>query len=186
MLIGKRIKELREQKKMSLKELAEKSGVQIATLSRIENLKMTGTVNSHLNIAKALNIELIDLYTASEHIEAPSLTVQVNTPQTTAELFTYNTFASYEILATQLFKKKMMPIILRIDPGGKTNAEQNPAGAERFVFVLEGEVRVYIGKDVYPLKTNNSLYFDASVEHYFENMEKKTAKIISVMTPVAL
>ncbi len=183
MLIGKRLKELRDQKNMSLKELSEQSGVQIATLSRIENLKMTGTINSHLNIAKALGVELVDLYADAQQNEIPT---QVTKPQATAESFTYNALASYEILTSQLFKKKMMPIILRIEPQGKTNPEQNPLGAERFVFVLEGEVAAYIGKDTYTLKTNSSLYFDASLEHHFENNGKKTAKVISVITPVAL
>ena len=44
MLIGKRVKELRKARNMSLSELAKLSGVQIATLSRIENLKMIGTL----------------------------------------------------------------------------------------------------------------------------------------------
>ncbi len=186
MFIGKRLKEIREQKNMSLKELSEKSGVQIATLSRIENLKMTGTINSHLSIAKVLGIELVDLYADGQHAETQAPAVQVTKPQASAESFTYNALASYEILTNQLFKKKMMPIVLRIEPDGKTNPEQNPAGAERFLFVLEGELSAYIGKDVYTLKTNSSLYFDASFEHHFENNGKKTAKVISVITPVAL
>ena len=186
MLIGKNLKELRERKDMSLKELSEKSGVQIATLSRIENLKMTGTINSHLSIAKALGVGLVDLYADGQSPDTATQTAQITQPQTAVESFTYNDRASYEILTSQLFKKKMMPIILRIDPEGKTNAEQNPTGAERFLFILEGEVDAYIGKDLYTLKTNSSLYFDASVEHHFENKGKKTAKMISVITPVAL
>lgn len=186
MLIGKHLKELREHKGISLKDLSEKSGVQIATLSRIENLKMTGTINSHISIAKALGVELVELYAEGQHDEATAQNAQINKPQAAVESFTYNDRASYEILTSQLFKKKMMPIILRIDPDGKTNSEQNPAGAERFVFILEGEVNAYIGKDAYNLKTNSSLYFDASIEHHFENKGKKTAKMISVITPVAL
>lgn len=186
MLIGKRLKEFREQKNMSLKDLSQKSGVQIATLSRIENLKMTGTINSHLNIAKALGIELVDLYADGQHELSSLASAQITKPQALAESFTYNNLASYEILTSQLFKKKMMPIILRIETNGKTNPEQNPMGSERFLFVLEGEISAYIGKDVYTLKTNSSLYFDASLEYYFENTGKKTAKIISVITPVVL
>lgn len=186
MLIGKRIKELRESKNISLTELAKTSGVQIATLSRIENLKMTGTLESHMNIAKALGVDLVGLYGKMKTEDEKPLPPTINKPQAAAESFTYNDRASYEILTSQLLKKKMLPIILRVDPQGKTNIEQGPAGAERFVFVLEGEVDVYIGKDAYNLKTNSSLYFDASLEHYFENKGKKTLKMISVITPVVL
>ncbi|MCK5178412.1 MAG: helix-turn-helix transcriptional regulator, partial [Candidatus Omnitrophica bacterium] len=62
MYIGKRLRELRMAQGMSLSGLAEKSGVQIATLSRIEHLKMTGTVESHMNIARALDIDITQLY----------------------------------------------------------------------------------------------------------------------------
>jgi len=186
MQIGKRIKELRESKDMSLTDLAKTSGIQIATLSRIENLKMTGTLESHMNVAKALGIDLITLYSdIKNEIEQPQ-SPAINKPHSAVESFTYNDRASYEILTSQLLKKKMLPIILRIDSDGKTNAEQGPVGAERFVFVLEGDVSIYIGKDSYSLKANSSLYFDASVEHYFENNGKKTAKMISVITPVVL
>ena len=43
MYIGKRLREIRQAQGMSLTTLAEKSGVQIATLSRMENLKITRT-----------------------------------------------------------------------------------------------------------------------------------------------
>ena len=62
MRIGEQVRKFREQKKLSLTELAHASGIQIATLSRIENNKMTGTLESHLAIAKAMGIELTDLY----------------------------------------------------------------------------------------------------------------------------
>ena len=54
MFIGQRIKQLREAQKMTLTELSEKSGVQLATLSRMENMKMTGTLESHIAIAQTL------------------------------------------------------------------------------------------------------------------------------------
>jgi len=184
MLIGSRIKELRESHKMTLTELSEKSGVQIATLSRIENLKMTGTLESHLNIAKALGVDLVELYQNVAESETKPEASQVRSA--TAESFTYNDQASYEILTSKLMAKKMLPIILRIDADGKTNPEQNQSNSERFVFVLEGEVTAYIGKEAYTLKANGSLYFDASIEHYFENKGKKTVKMISVVTPVML
>jgi transcriptional regulator with XRE-family HTH domain len=62
MYIGKKVQELRKAKGMSLSELASKSGVQIATLSRIEHQKMVGTLESHIHIARALDVDLCGLY----------------------------------------------------------------------------------------------------------------------------
>ena len=48
MNLGPRIKKLRTLKKISLTELSKESGVQIATLSRIEHGQMTGTLSTSM------------------------------------------------------------------------------------------------------------------------------------------
>ena len=48
MYIGEKLHAIRKAKRISLTELSEKSGVQMATLSRIENKKMVGTLESHM------------------------------------------------------------------------------------------------------------------------------------------
>ena len=184
MFLGKIIKKLRKQKKMTLVELSRQSGVQIATLSRMENSKMTGTLESHMNIAKALGIDLTDLYREVKTAAAPAPQPVTETSQ--VETFSYNEKASYEILTSRMLSKKMMPVVLRIEKDGRTNPEHNPAGSEKFIFVLEGNINVHIEGKAYPLSTNNTLYFDASVKHYFENTGAETAKVIVVTTPVAL
>lgn len=183
MQIGIRIKKLRKSQKMTLSELAEKCGIQIATLSRIENLKMTGTLESHIKISHALAVDVTDLYKditkkddLTDHITEDSLT----------ESFEYNDKASYEILASNILSKKMMPVVLRVEKGGRTNPEQNNPGSEKFIFILEGQVIVNINGKDFPLFPNNTLYFDASREHYLVNSGDSVAKVISVVTPVAL
>jgi len=183
MYIGKRLKELRKSQGMSLTVLAEKSGVQIATLSRIEHMKMTGTIESHMNIAKALGIDITQLYAGIVKEEDK---VDVGTARTRTDTFVHSDKSSYEILTSKVLNKKMMPILLKIDPDGRTNKEQNQPGSEKFVYVLEGKVEVMIDKKPYPLSKGHSLYFDASVAHYFVNKGKSTAKVICVGTPVAL
>ena len=183
MQIGKRIKELRETQHLTLTELAQRSGVQIATLSRIENQKMIGTIESHMNISKALGIDLIKLY---EGLSPSRLRNTAAGEPQVMETFTYNQKASYEILTSQVLSKKMMPIIMKIEEGGATNSEQNPFGSEKFIFILEGEIEAQAGGKTFSLKANNSLYFDASVPHSFKNTGKGAAKLIVVGTPVNL
>src|SRR4051812_12458279 len=98
MLIGKRVKELRKSRNMSLSELAKLSGVQIATLSRIENLKMIGTLESHMNIAKALGIDLTQFYHDIHNKQA----AKTEPADQATETFSYNDKASYEILTSSV------------------------------------------------------------------------------------
>ncbi len=113
----------------------------------------------------------------------PALTVE-NIKET--ETFTYNDKASYEILTSKVLNKKMMPIVLRIEPGGSTSPEQSQIGSERFIFVLKGKIIAHVGEKTFPLAQNNTIYFDASEKHYFENPGKETARAVSVTTPVVL
>src|SRR5262245_11782611 len=183
MFIGTKIKEFREFKKRSLTELSKQSGVQLATLSRIENLKMTGTVESHMHIARALGVDITELY--KEVIKEETKT-EIQTPKSLHDTFSHSDQAYFEILTGNVLSKKMMPILLKIEPRGKTNIEQNKSGSEKFVFVLDGEIEVTVGSKTYPLLKNSTLYFEAAQEHFFANKGKNPAKVICIVTPVEL
>ena len=183
MLIGQKIRELRKARKLTLVELSEKSGVQLATLSRMENKKMVGTIESHMHIAKALGIDLTELYA---ELKNPKEKPEVETPKSLSDVFTHSDKSSYEILTKNIFNKKMMPILLRLEPGGKTNAEQNDFGAEKFIFVLEGSIEVTVGGEKFKLQKYNTFYFDASAPHAYTNTGKTSARALVVATPITL
>lgn len=66
MKIGNTIKRLREQKGMTLEQMFELTGIQIATLSRIENDKMDGGLNTYMLIAGGLDLKLSELFAEIE------------------------------------------------------------------------------------------------------------------------
>ena len=183
MLIGDKLLEIRKSKKITLTELSKKSGVQLATLSRIENMKMTGTIESHMAIAKALGIDVIELY---QSIVKEQKNVEISQEDTQSEIFTHSEKSSFGILTKNVLSKQMMPTLIKIEKGGSSAQEQGKAHSEKFVFILEGAVDVIIDNKTYSLKKNNTLYFDASLPHQFKNNTKETVKLLCVATPVAL
>ena len=64
--IGARLRSLRRAQKVRLVELAKASGVDTATISRIETGKMSGTLESHIKLATALGYKLTELYAGIE------------------------------------------------------------------------------------------------------------------------
>ncbi len=154
----------------------------MATLSRIENKKMVGTLESHMQIAKALGIDVTELYKGLSHQNA---IIDFGRDKNT-DVFTHSDKASFEILTKNIMNKKMMPTLVRIEEGGKTSKEQNQGGAEKFIFVLDGHVEININTQVFILHRFNTLYFDASLPHYFRNTGKGAVKLICVGTPVSL
>jgi len=183
MYIGKRLKELRQIREMTLMDLSAKSGVQIATLSRMENNKMTGTLESHIHIAKALGVEVTQLY--SDIIKEESK-VDLQKAPSASDVFVHSSKSSYQMLTTKVLSKHMMPILLTIEPGGQTAKEENKPGTEKFLYVLDGKLEVRIGKESFMLGKGNTLYFDASLSHTLINEGKTVATLVCVITPPAL
>src|SRR5882672_1188140 len=112
MLIGDKLQEVRKSKRMTLTELSQKSGIQLATLSRIENKKMTGTIESHIAIAKALGIDVVELYKSVIHDQKQ---IEIAEAAQTSEIFTHNDKSSFEILTKNVLSKQMMPTLIRIE-----------------------------------------------------------------------
>ena len=183
MKIGNKIRILRKAKKMTLEQLSEKSGVALATLSRIENDKMTGTLESHMNIAKTLGVNLSELLS---DIGIENKNIDIMSKKNHTDVFVHSDKSSYEILTTKVLSKKMMPILLKIDSGGGTNPEQASSGTEKFIFVLEGSIELNIADKKYTLDCADTTYFDASMSHYYKNTGKNPAKAICIITPPAL
>ena len=180
--LGTHIQQIRKIRKMSLTELAQSSGVQIATLSRIENGKMTGTLGSHMNIAKALGVDITEIYQGlQENAPAP-----IKAEETLEAISSVNDKVSFEILARQASSKKMLPVLIKIEGKGSTAQERRESLSERFVFVLEGVVNVKVKDQSIRLEKNSSLYFNASMPHMIENPNNASAKVLSIMTPVSL
>ncbi len=183
MQVGKRIRELRKKRDMTLEELSQKSGVALATLSRMENGKMTGTLASHNRICKALGTSLGELY---KEVEDSSKTVE-SVPKTgRAEPLVHTHKVRYELLVTKTLNKKIMPLIIKVSSGGETRKEENEPGVEKFVYIISGSLEAVIGDRSYTLKRGDSLYFDASLPHVFKNRTKIKAAAICIISPPTL
>jgi len=180
MKIGKSLRILRKERKMTLKELSKKSGVQIATLSRIEHNIMTGTLGSHINICKALSISLSDFY---RDIETDQKTISLNKQKEKRESFVQPKKSTIEMLTTKVMDKKMMPLFIKIQKNGKTHKEESKVGTEKFVYIMEGKISLKAGKEEYVLSKGDSIYFDASLPHVFCNISKGEARALCVLTP---
>lgn len=181
--IGHRIRDLRQEAGLTLEELSKKSGIALATLSRIENGKMTGTLQSHMNICKAMGITLPRLYAGLED-DKKNVDMQKKTLRT--EVFLHNKKSSSEMLTSKVLDKKMMPIMLKIDPKGSTAVEENKISTEKFLYVLSGEVEAVIGTEKYALAKGDTLYFNASSPHQFKNIGKTEAVCICIISPPSL
>lgn len=182
-MIGEIIHKLRKDRKMTLVELAQKSGVALATLSRMENGRMTGTLESHMHICEALGIALPELY---KNLYPSKKAVDIQTKKSRTDVFIHDKKTSEEMLASKVLNKKMMPVLVKIAKGGRTHKEETKSGIEKFIYVLDGKIEANISKEKYNLGRNDSLYFESNIPHYLKNIGAGDARVVSVVCPPTL
>ena len=184
--VGARLRAVRKAQKVRLLELAAATGVDAGTISRIETGKMTGTLESHIALAAALGLKLTELYAGIEEARLKDAAI-VQPPSARAEVYVHQAGkTSMAMLTTDILKKKLMPVLITIEPGGATNKEEAKLGTEKFLYVLDGALEARVGEATHHLSRGSSLYLDASVPHLLRNPGARRALCLAVTTPPAL
>jgi len=184
--VGTRLRTARKAQKVTLVELAKTSGVDAATISRIETGRMIGTLESHLKLARALGIRFTEVYAGIEEARAKGA-VAVQPASGRTEVYVHQAGrSSMAMLTADVLKKKLMPVLVTIEPGGSTYREEAKAGTEKFIYILEGQVEAKVGGEAHQLRRGSTLYFDASLPHELRNTGSKTVRCLAVTTPPAL
>jgi len=184
--VGAKLRALRKAQRITLVALAKATGVDAATISRMERGKMTGTLESHIKLATALGVKLTEFYGGLEEALVKDR-VTVQPPSQRTDVYVHEAGKSSMVMLTnEILKKKLMPLLISIEPGGSTQKEEARVGTEKFLYVLDGTLEAKIGGGLHELKRGSSLYLDASVPHALKNTGRSTAKCLSVTTPPVL
>lgn len=183
-VLGIRIRALRTTAKLTLAELSKLSGVALATLSRIETGRMTGTLESHIAIAKALGVPLPDLY--REVAAATPLVAVHRKGRAAGDRLVSGPGGAFEMLTSKVFAKRMMPLRLTLGPGKSTQPEETPPGVEKFLYVLGGMMDAHIGTEVHHLQAGDSVYFAGTLTHHWRNPGRAAAQGLCLTSPPAL
>ena len=183
MNLGTRIRQLRQMKGWSLGDLSKRCGVALSSLSRIETGRMTGTLDSHLEIARALGVRVSELY-ATLDLAGPAVEVKTAGDLRRGQLSTKG--ATLTVLTEAALQKKMLPVLVRLPPRKGTSAERGLAGSERFLYVLQGQLQLAAGEEKFRLGPGECAYLQASAPHRLLNVGPGTLLAVSVTCPPLL
>ena len=183
MTIGRKLREFRQAKDWSLAELAKRSGVALSSLSRMETGKMAGTLDSHLRIARALGIRLSELYAG---LDAPGPAAEVKRAEEPADPLSTGKGAFLRVLASAPLQKKMLPMLVHLPPKQSTQKQRGPAGSERFLYVLKGQLEVTVGEQKVRAGPGDTIYLQASLPHLLTNAGSTPVQAVSVTCPPSL
>ena len=180
MAIGKKIRQLRQTKDWTLADLAKHSKVALSTLSRIETGRMTGTLESHIDIAKALGVRLPELYA---QIDPNQEAVEIYRGANSAKKVATSKGTVLTLLASGSFQKKMLPALFTLSAHKSTASETGSAEVEKFLYLLQGHLELTVGKEKLTLKAGDSAYFQAACPHTLKNVGSSTAQVLVTTAP---
>lgn len=170
---GSRLKQFREQRGLTLKQVAERSGLSIGFISQVEHDQTDPSLASLKKIVSALNIRLKDVF---EEDSTPHF-LQKKGEGTIMMIHNVRC----ELLAT-INDNRMEPVIKYIEPHSESGKVAAHDG-EEFVYVKSGSITVHIGNDQYELSEGDSIYFKASEEHGWTNHTENISEVLWIITP---
>jgi len=179
-LIGWRIKKLREAKRMTLATLAEKTGLSKGLLSKIENGLVSSPVSTLSLVAESLQVRLAFLVDRFEEKPQIQYVLTKKNKGTKHDLGTEEFGLYYERLAAKKLNKKMSPSILTVETDKELPVVFTHPG-EEFLMVQEGRMELSMGKEKFIMETGDSIYFDADIPHRGRNIEDYPLKVLMVI-----
>jgi len=183
--LGTKIRTIREAKKLSIEEVAEKALLTSIVLSQVESGAVTPPVATLLKIAQALDTHIGDFFVEApprkryEVVRKGEHKRVSRKPAPGKSPLSY----SYEALAFRLEKRHMEPFLVEFDIDIDEEVSPLSHKGEEFVFVLDGELEFHAEEDVVRLEQGDSLYFDSNIPHAFIGKGTIKARAVIVIYP---
>lgn len=181
--VGGKIKQIREMKKVSLEELAERSGIELSMIQKIEQERNIPSLAPLIKIARALGVRLGTFLDDSDSygpvvVRSGQYQKGVRFTSQSSETREHLNFFS---LAFDKAGRNMEPFIVDIEPGLQSDYMLSSHEGEEFIYVLEGEIEINYGKETFTLAKGDSIYLDSIVLHNVHAANNSPAKILAVV-----
>lgn len=173
--IGEKIKYLRKTKKLTLKEVSDKTDLSISFLSQVERMKSSLTLESLKKISEVLHVNPSYFFSDEEKNTSQSFIVRGIEGEVD---LTVNQFM-YKDLSGNSFNLNFSPMLVILNPGDNKGKPFTHAGNE-FLYILEGDLTVLIDNKEYHLSSQDSIIIDANSSHYWLNHTDKAVKFLCV------
>jgi len=167
--VGPRLRAVREQRRATLAQLSQASGVSVSTLSRLESGGRKPTLELLLRLARAHDMPVDELLT-----ERPT-----SDPRVQPEPITRN-------------GRTMLPLTRRpggvqaykiiIAPGHRRPELQSHEGYE-WMYVLNGQLRLFLGELDLTMRPGEVAEFDTHTPHWFGSADQHPVELLVLFGP---
>ncbi len=178
--VGPRVRALREAMDLSLRDLADRSGVSAPMLSQVERGETSPTLQVAARIAAGLELRLSQLLRLDE--DGAVMVVRRGERRSGPERGGH----SYEILTPPLPGQRAELSRHTLAPGAVTGKPGDPPihepGSRESALVESGTLALLIDGARHELHQGDCVTFDADLPHHFENPGAKQAVLLAVVS----
>lgn len=179
MEIGKKVRELRMKKRLTLQELSSQTNLSTGFLSQLERGLTSIAITSLEQISRVLEVEISYFFTKQNDNKKNIIRSYQK------EIFQVENdqFIHYH-LSDDLDHKNLLPRLIEILPNNTDEVITTYShDGEEFIYVLEGILTLLIDNEQYDLFPGDSAHIDSTKVHNWANYTSKTVRLIQVNTP---
>lgn len=175
--LGARIRSLRQTRRMTLRQLAERAGVTESFLSQVERQKTSPSIASVQRIARALDLSIAQLFA-----EEPSTGRVVR--REARRRIVYPGLKAVDEFLTPNLAGRLQLILSTIEPGGGTGEEPySHESDEEVTLVLSGVLDVWVADEHYVLRAGDAITFNSRLPHWNMNRGEGPVEVLFCLTP---
>lgn len=194
-LVGRKIRELRQEKGLTLRALSELTGRSIGFLSQVERGLSSISLTALREVAASLGRPMAEFFdgehalgidddadaAAGDRMPGPVWTLTRASGDAPEVIF--SGVRTYKLLSARATGLVLEPLIVHIAPGGVVEEIDPGHDGEEFAYVLKGELLYVIGGEEFRLGPGDSMHLRSNVPHLIHNDGDEVTVVVSVLTP---
>lgn len=170
--IGPRLRHLRQKKEASLASVAKAAGISVGFLSALERSQMTPSVGTLRKLARYYKTNILEFHNTAgdKYLVRPR------------ERKTLEAGAGVRMELLAWGNTIMEPHLFRVAPAAGSGESYTHVG-EEFLYILKGELQIFLRDEEYRLRAGDSFYFESPVPHKWSNPGRRETVILWINTP---
>jgi transcriptional regulator with XRE-family HTH domain len=176
--VGLRLRALRALRGLSLRALAEQSGLNVNTLSLIENQRTSPSVSTLQQLAQALQVPITSFFETDQEEKKSAHQKAGGRPRVA---FSHGTI---EDLGAGMPRFGLEPLIITLNTHTDSGAVPIVHTGREFVYCLEGQIVYTVGTETFQMLPGDSLLFDAYMPHCWKNTGDVPSRNLLVLCPM--